>query len=157
MSHLVLTTNTTKCIFEHYEKNYVTGEEAVVNFTFTVKQYKLSDHACFWLLIKIISYGIIGLDLESLSHSRDKVQFFETRLRIFSCSHLARRDRNYQLTIFVFRDENETKYCYSHVSRRDRDFRKPILMVEREKMKLTLVKTSELNWKDNHQRCFVAD
>ena len=132
---MVLTTNTTE--------NYITGEEAVVNFTFTVKQYKLSDHACFWLLIKIISYGIIGLDLESLSHSRDKVQFFETRLRIyFSCSHLARRDRDYHKTILVFRDENETKYCYSHVSRRDQDFRKLFLMVEQEKMKLTLVENS---------------
>ena len=46
------------------------------------------------------------------------------------------------MTILVFRDENETKYCYSHVSRRDRDFRKSFLMVEREKMKLTLVENS---------------
>ena len=44
--------NTTESIFKHYEKNNVTGEEAVVNFTFTVKQYKLSDDECFWLLIK---------------------------------------------------------------------------------------------------------
>ena len=46
------------------------------------------------------------------------------------------------MTILVFRDENETKYCYSHVSRRDRDFRKSFLVVEREKMKLTLVENS---------------
>ena len=45
MSHVVLTTNTTESIFKHHEKYYVTGEEAVVNFTFTVKQYKLSVHA----------------------------------------------------------------------------------------------------------------
>ena len=127
-------------------------------------------------------YGpVIGLDLES--HSREKVQFFETRLRIiflalawrdeieiiiwpfsyfetrtrfrfvtlifrdeiendFSCSHLARRDRDYYMTILVFRDENEIPFCYSHVSRRDRDFRKSFLVVEREKMKLTLVENS---------------
>ena len=46
------------------------------------------------------------------------------------------------MTILVFRDKNETKYYYSHVSRRDRDFRQSILMVEREKMKLTLVENS---------------
>ena len=46
------------------------------------------------------------------------------------------------MTILVFRDENETKYCYSHVSRRDRDFRKAFLVAEREKMKLTLVENS---------------
>ena len=43
----------------------------------------------FWLFIKNILYGfllcspVIGLDLESVSHSREKVQFFKTRLRIF--------------------------------------------------------------------------
>ena len=140
---MVLTTNTTESIFKHHEKNYVTGEEAVVNFTFTVKQYKLSDHACFWLLIKnhIIWYHWVGFRI-SLSLSREGA-IFEMRLRIyFSCSHLARRDRDYHKTILVFRDENETKYCYSHVSRRDRDFRKSFLMVEREKMKLTLVENS---------------
>ena len=46
------------------------------------------------------------------------------------------------MTILVFRDENEITYCYSHVSRRDRDFRKSFLVVEREKMKLTLVENS---------------
>ena len=46
------------------------------------------------------------------------------------------------MTILVFRDENEISYCYSHVSRRDRDFRKSLLVVEREKMKLTLVENS---------------
>ena len=46
------------------------------------------------------------------------------------------------MTILVFRDENEIPFCYSHVSRRDRDFRKSFLVVEREKMKLTLVENS---------------
>ena len=46
------------------------------------------------------------------------------------------------MTILIFRDENEIPFCYSHVSRRDRDFRKSFLVVEREKMKLTLVENS---------------
>ena len=46
------------------------------------------------------------------------------------------------MIILVFRDENEITYCYSHVSRRDRDLRKSFLMVEQEKMKLTLVENS---------------
>ena len=46
------------------------------------------------------------------------------------------------MTILVFRDENEITYCYSHVSRRDRDLRKSFLVVEREKMKRTLVENS---------------
>ena len=136
---MVVTTNTTESIFKHHEK--ITLQEK--------KQWSISlsqSNNTSWVMInvsdywsKTISYGfllcspVIGLDLESLSHSREKVQFFETRLRFFSCSHLARQDRDYHITILVFRDENETKYCYSHVSRRDRDFRKSFLMVEREK------------------------
>ena len=46
------------------------------------------------------------------------------------------------MTILVFWDENEISYCYSHVSRRDRDFRKSFLVVEREKIKLTLAENS---------------
>ena len=46
------------------------------------------------------------------------------------------------MTILVFRDENEIPFCYPHVSRRDRDFRKSFRVVEREKMKLTLVENS---------------
>ena len=46
------------------------------------------------------------------------------------------------MTILVFRDEIEIPFCYSHVSRRDRDFRKSFLVVEREKIKLTLVENS---------------
>ena len=57
---------------------------------------------------------------------RDKIENY------FSCSHLARRDRDYHMTILVSRDKNEITYCYSHVSRRDRDFRKSFLVVERE-------------------------
>ena len=81
---------------------------------------------------------VIGLDLES--HSREKVQFVETRSRIIFLALLARRDRDYHMTILIFRDENEITYCYSRVSRRDRDFKKSFLMVEREKMKLTLTR-----------------
>ena len=139
---MVLTTNTTESIFKHHEKNYVTGEEAVVNFTFTVKQYKLSDHACFWLLIK---NHIIWLPPVQPSNWVGFIIFAIFRVEIenvFPYSHLVRRDRDYHMIILEFRDENETKYCYSHVSRRDRDFRKSFLVVEREKMKMTLL----TNW-----------
>ena len=78
----------------------------------------------------------------SLSLSRESAIFQDEIDNYFSCSHLARRDRDYHMTILVFRDENEIRYCYSHVSRRDRDFRKSFLVVEREKMKLTLVENS---------------
>ena len=60
----------------------------------------------------------------------------------FSRSDLAKRDRDYHMIILVLRDKNEITYCYSHVSRRDRDLRKSFLVVEREKMKLTLVENS---------------
>ena len=33
-------------------------------------------------LLPLTIPGVLGLDLESHSHSREKVQFFETRLRI---------------------------------------------------------------------------
>ena len=78
----------------------------------------------------------------SLSLSREGAIFRDEIENYFSCSRLARRDRDYHMTILVFRDENEIPFCYSHVSRRDRDFRNSFLMVEREKMKLTLVENS---------------
>ena len=78
----------------------------------------------------------------SLSLSREGAIFWDKIENYFSCSRLARRDRDYHMTILVFRDENEIPFCYSHVSRRDRDFRKSFLVVEREKMKLTLVENS---------------
>ena len=78
----------------------------------------------------------------SLSLSREGAIFRDEIENYFSCSRLARRDRDYHMTILVFRDENEIPFCYSHVSRRDRDFRKSFLVVEREKMKLTLVQNS---------------
>ena len=77
---------------------------------------------------KFISYGfllcspVIGLDLESLSHSREKVQFFETRLRIIFLA-LAWRDEieiiiwpfsyfetrtRFHFVTLMFRDEIET-------------------------------------------------
>ena len=78
----------------------------------------------------------------SLSLSREGAIFWDEIENCFSCSRLARRDRDYHMTILVFRDENEIPFCYSRVSRRDRDFRKSFLVVEREKMKLTLVENS---------------
>ena len=76
----------------------------------------------------------------SLSLSREGAIFRDEIENYFSCSHLARRDRDYHMTILVFRDENEITYCYSRVSRQDRDFKKSFLMVEREKMKLILTR-----------------
>ena len=75
-----------------------------------------------------------------ISLSREGTIFEDEIENYFSCSHLARRDRGYHITILVFRDE--ITYCYSHVSRRDRDLRKSFLVVEREKMKLTLAENS---------------
>ena len=74
----------------------------------------------------------------SLSLSRECAIFRE---KIKNCIFLALTWRDeIEITILVFRDENEITYCYSRVSRRDRDFRKSFLMVEREKMKLTLTR-----------------
>ena len=81
-------------------------------------------------------FGDLTLTLEKRCHFRYEIENY------FSCSHLARRDCDYHMIILVFRDENEITYCYSHVSRRDRDFRKSFLVVEREKMKLTLIENS---------------
>ena len=78
----------------------------------------------------------------SLSLSRGGAIFHDEIKNYFSCSRLARRDRDYHMTLLVFRDENEIPFCYSHVSRQDRDFRKSFLVVEREKMKLILVENS---------------
>ena len=77
-----------------------------------------------------------------ISLSREGKIFGDEIENYFSCSHLATRDRDYHTTIFVFRDENEITYCYSHVLRRDRELRKSFLLVEREKMKLTLAENS---------------
>ena len=60
-----------------------------------------------------------------------KSQFFVLESRLLSIGHLARRDRDYHMTILVFRDENEIIHRNSCVSRRDRDFRKSFLMVEK--------------------------
>ena len=78
----------------------------------------------------------------SLSLSREGANFRDEIENYLFYSRLARRDRDYHMTIIVFRDENEISYCYSHVSRQDRDLRKSFLVVEREKMKLTLVENS---------------
>ena len=47
-------------------------------FSNTTKNYLSKIISCAFLLYS----PVIGLDLESHSHSREKVQFFETRLRI---------------------------------------------------------------------------
>ena len=78
----------------------------------------------------------------SLSLSWEDAIFRDEIENYFSCSRLARRDRDYHKTILIFRDESEIPFCHSHVSRRDRDFRKSFLVVEREKMRLTLVENS---------------
>ena len=107
-------------------------------FSNTTKKLFVKNHIiCFpslqpcWVGFKI-----------SLSLLRESAIFRDEIENYFSCSHLARRDRDYHMTILVFRDENEIRYCYSHVSRRDRDFIKSFLVVEPEKMKLTLVENS---------------
>ena len=80
--------------------------------------------------IDVQLYYLVGF---RISPSREGAIFRNEIENYFSCSHLARRDRDYHMTILVFRDENEIPFCYSHVSRRDRDFRKSFLVVEREK------------------------
>ena len=117
---MVLTTNTTESIFKHHKKLFIKNH--IMCFP--------SLQPC-WVGFKI-----------SLSLSRESAIFRHEIENYFSCSHLARRDQDYHMTILVFRDENEIPFCYSHVSRRDRDFRKSFLVVEREKMKLTLVENS---------------
>ena len=94
-----------------------------------------TNQIVWWLVLyswsclsKIISYGfllcstVIGLDLESHSHSREKVQFLETRLRIiflalawrdeikiiiWPLSYFKTRTRFHFVTL-MFRDEIET-------------------------------------------------
>ena len=68
--------------------------------------------------------GDLTLTLEKRCHFRYEIENY------FSCSHLARRDCDYHMIIFVFRDKNEITYCCSHVSRRDRDLWKLFLVVE---------------------------
>ena len=66
---------------------YHAAERWDLEFVFKTPQ-KVFSNTTKNYLSKIISYGfllysqVIELDLESHSHSRDKVQFFETRLRI---------------------------------------------------------------------------
>ena len=85
---------------------------------------------CYWVGFRI-----------SLSLSRKGAIFRDEIENYFSC--LARQDRDYHITILLFWDDNEITYCYSRVSRPDRDFGKSFLMVEQEKMKLTLVENSQ--------------
>ena len=114
--------NTTESIFKHQQKNHLSK---ITSYGFLL----YSVQPCNWVVI-------------SLSLLRESSIFRDEIKNYFSCSRLARRDRDYHMTILVFRDENEIPFCYSHVSRRDRDFRKSFLVVEREKMKLTLVENS---------------
>ena len=136
---MVVTTNTTESIFKHHEK--ITLQEK--------KQWSISlsqSNNTSWVFMhdsdywsKIISWfpsvqpcNWVGFRI-SLSLSREGAIFRDEIENYFSCSRLARRDRDYHMTILVFRDENEIPFCYSHVSRLDRDFRKSFLAVEREK------------------------
>ena len=90
-----------------------------------------------------IVFSLIFLDLESFTLTLERrYKFWRRDWELFFCSHLARRNQDYHVTILVFRDENKITYCYSNVSRQDWDFRKSFLVVEREKMKLTLVENS---------------
>ena len=77
-----------------------------------------------------------------ISLSREGTIFRDEIENYFSCSHLARRDRDYHMTILVIRDESRITYFCSPVSRRDRDLRKSFLVVGWKKMKLTLVENS---------------
>ena len=117
---MVLSTNTTE--------NYITGEEAVVNFTFTVKPHKLSDNTCFWLLMKnhfiwfpsVQPCNWVGFRI-SLSLSRegsifwDKIENFflaliwrdEIEIIIWPFSYFETRTRLNIVTL-MFRDEIET-------------------------------------------------
>ena len=66
-------------------KNHTT-ERWDLEFVFQTPQ-KVFSNTTKNYLSKIISYAFllyspVGLDLKSHSHSREKVQFFETRLRI---------------------------------------------------------------------------
>ena len=56
----------------------------------------------------------------SLSLSREGAIFRDEIENYFSCSRLVRRDRDYHMTILVFRDENEIPFCYSHFETRSR-------------------------------------
>ena len=58
---------------------------------------------------------------------RDEIENYVT------CSHLARRDRDFHFIILMFPDKIEITYCYSHVSRRERETQIEFLKVEREK------------------------
>ena len=109
-------------------------------FSNTTKKLFIKNHIMCFPSLQPCNW--IGFRI-SLSLSRESAIFRDEIENYFSCSHPARRDRDYHMTILVFRDENEIRYCYSHVSRRDRDFRKSFLVVEREKMKLTLVENSQ--------------
>ena len=87
-------------------------------FSNTTKNYLSKIISCAFLLYS----PVIGLDLESHSHSREKVQFFETRLRfiflaltqrdeieiiIWPFSYFETRTR-LDIATLMFRDEIET-------------------------------------------------
>ena len=90
-------------------------------FFFFQKSYKFVSNC---LLCSFYWVGFrISLSLSAIF--RDKIENY------FSCPHLARQDRDYHMTILVFRDENEITCFYSSVSRQDRDFRKSFLVVDK--------------------------
>ena len=63
---------------------------------------------CYWVGFRI-----------SLSLSREGA-IFRDEIQNFSCSHLARRDRDYHMTILVFRDKNEITLLFSCFETRSR-------------------------------------
>ena len=100
-----------------------------VEFSLKFKQITIlifHSSFCFFFISKIISFGFqlpavhlcycVGFRI-SLSLSREGAIFQDKIDNYFSCSHLARRDRDYHMTILVFRDKNDITYCYSHVLR----------------------------------------
>ena len=99
-------------------------KDAIGNFRFVDNWYSYSVN----LDLAQILHEADGRRLEAKlwwSHSHSLIRkgaiFRDDIENYFSCSHLARRDRDYHMIILVFPDENEITYCCSHVSRRDRD------------------------------------
>ena len=87
-------------------KNYHFNFSCIFLFFFFQKSYKFVSNC---LLCSFYWVGFrISLSLSAIF--RDKIENY------FSCPHLARQDRDYHMTILVFRDENKITHCYSHVS-----------------------------------------
>ena len=77
-------------------------------FSNTTKKLFIKNHIMCFPSLQPCNW--IGFRI-SLSLSRESAIFRDEIENYFSCSHPARRDRDYQMTILVFRDENEIRYC----------------------------------------------